>query len=117
LVTLLYGEAYRAAGQVLTIHIWAGIFVFLGVASTKWFITEGLQKYSSINTAFGAVANVLLNFLLIPRYGIYGAAIATVMSYAISAYFMNFVFQISRKNFYRLSSSIVTYKSQHEKTQ
>ena len=106
LVTLLYGEAYKAAGQVLMINIWAGAFVFLGVASSKWFISEGLQKYFTINTAFGAVANIFLNLLLIPRYGIYGAAIATVLSQALASYFMNFAFQRTRSNFYRLARSI-----------
>lgn len=106
LITLLYGEAYRAAGQVLMIHIWAGVFVFLGVASSKWFISEGLQKYSTINTVFGAIVNVLLNFLLIPKYGIYGAAIATVLAQSVASYFMNLAFQQTRSNFLRLTGSI-----------
>jgi O-antigen/teichoic acid export membrane protein len=110
LVTMLFGEAYRDAGPVLMIHIWAGVFVFLGVASGKWLINEGLQKYSAINTSVGAVANVLLNLLLIPKYGIYGAAIATVLSYSIAAYFMNILFQDTRKNFYRLSRTLISYK-------
>ena len=36
-INLLYGSKYSEAGDVLMIHIWAGIFVFLGVASSKWF--------------------------------------------------------------------------------
>lgn len=110
LVTLLYGEAYREAGQVLMIHIWAGVFVFLGVASGKWFLSENLQKLSTLNTAVGAAANIFLNLMLIPKYGIYGAAIATLLSYAIAAYFMNFAFQKTRVNFFRISKSIFTYK-------
>lgn len=110
LVIILFGEAYKDAGQVLMIHIWAGVFVFLGVASGKWLVNEDLQKYSAINTSIGAVVNILLNLLLIPKYGICGAAIATVLSYSIAAYFMNFVFQATRKNFYRLSSSLISYK-------
>ena len=62
------------------IQIWSVIFVFLGVASSKWFIAEGLQKYSFYRTLAGAVLNVILNFILIPLYGIYGAAIATLVS-------------------------------------
>jgi len=42
-VDLLYGEVYSQAGSVLMIHIWAGVFVFLGVASGKWFISENEQ--------------------------------------------------------------------------
>ena len=36
LITLLYGEAYKDAGRVLIIHIWAGVFVSIGVASGSW---------------------------------------------------------------------------------
>ena len=107
LVTLLYGEAYSKAGQVLMIQIWAGVFVFLGVASSKWFISEELQKYLTINTIAGAIANILLNFLLIPRYGIYGAAIATVISQALASYFMNLMFQKTRSNFFRLTRAVI----------
>lgn len=105
IVAILYGEAYQSAGQVLMIQIWAGIFVFLGVASGKWFISEGLQRYSTINATVGAIANVSLNSLLIPKYGISGAAMATVISQATAVFFMNFAFRATRENFYRLSKS------------
>ena len=113
LITILFGEAYRDAGQVLMIHIWAGVFVFLGVASGQWLVNEGLQKYSAINTTVGAFVNILLNFLLIPKFGICGAAIATVLSHSIAAYFMNFVFLATRRNFYRLSGSLISYKEKY----
>ena len=107
LVTLLYGEAYKIAGQVLMINIWGGVFVFLGVSSGCWYLTENLQRLSTVNTTMGAVANESLNFILIPRYGIYGAAVATVLSQATSAYLMNLVFHETRNNFMRLSSSFL----------
>lgn len=110
IVVFMYGEAYQKAGEVLMVQIWAGIFVFWGVASGKWFIIEGLQRYLTINTTVGAIANILLNFQLIPKYGIYGAAVATVISYAIAAFLMNFVFQATRNNFYRLFKSVIYYK-------
>ena len=84
-VELLYGGQYNEAGGVLMIHIWAGVFVFLGVASSKWFVTENLQKYSFHRTLVGAVINVVLNFILIPKYSIYGAAFATLISQAIAS--------------------------------
>jgi O-antigen/teichoic acid export membrane protein len=69
LIVLLFGQAYQEAGQVLMIHVWAAIFVFLGVASGKWFLAENLQKLTLVNTGFGATVNVLLNYKLIPVYG------------------------------------------------
>jgi O-antigen/teichoic acid export membrane protein len=107
MMVLLYGEAYREAGQVLMINIWAGVFVFLGVASSKWFLSEGLQNLLTVNTVIGAIVNVILNFILIPKYGICGAAIATVISQSIASYFMNFLFSETRSNFLRLTKSIV----------
>ena len=110
IITSLYGEAYREAGKVLMIHIWAGIFVYLGVASGGWFLTENLQRYSTINTLIGAITNVFLNLILIPLWGIYGAALATVFSYSVAAYFMNIVFPATRENFFRLSKAFAIHK-------
>jgi len=78
MVVLLFGDTYKAAGVVLTIHIWSGIFVFLGVASEKWFLAENLQVLSLLRTVLGALTNVILNILLIPKYGVLGAAWGTV---------------------------------------
>ena len=99
IVALLYGEQYNEAGSVLMIHIWAGIFVFLGVASGKWFLTENLQIFSTINTTIGAIVNILLNYILIKNIGIEGAAWATLISYFIAAYFGLLFFKKTRINF------------------
>jgi len=78
-VNLLYGNAYQEAGSVLMIHIWAGVFVFLGVAFSRYLIAENLMMKSFYRTALGAILNIIFNFILIPKYGIYGAAIATLL--------------------------------------
>jgi PST family polysaccharide transporter len=98
-VTLLFGKAYLEAGTVLSIHIWAGIFVFLGVASGKWFLIEGLQRFTFYRTLFGAVVNVGLNMLMIPKFGVTGAAYATVISYAIAAMFSDLLQKETRPMF------------------
>lgn len=90
LVSLLYGQHYREAGSVLAIHIWGAVFVFLGVASGVFFTVERYTRKSFYRTALGAVSNVLLNLVLIPRYGMNGAAIATVLSQFIANYFYDF---------------------------
>lgn len=106
LVSFLYGAEYQEAGQVLSIHVWAGIFVFLGVVSGKFYLSENLQIYTTINTAIGAIVNVGLNYFLLPLYGVVGAALATLVSYAVATYFMNIVFSATRENFKRLTFSI-----------
>lgn len=91
LVALLYGKAYSQSGQALMILIWSVIFVFLGNASKRWFLAENLQHLLFIRTVLGVVSNILLNIALIPAYGIKGAAIATLVSYAL-AYYISYLF-------------------------
>jgi len=100
IVKLLFGEAYALSGTVLAIHIWASIFVFLGVASSKWFVAENRQVWSLQRTALGAVVNVGLNLLLIPKSGVIGAAIATIVSYATAALISDFFRQETKQMFY-----------------
>ena len=85
-LTWLYGQAYQEAGVVLIIHIWASLFVFMRALLSKWLIAQHLVKYSLITHGIGCLVNVGLNFYLIPLHGAIGAAIATVVSYAVASY-------------------------------
>jgi PST family polysaccharide transporter len=89
IITLLFGNDYAPAGSILGIHIWAAVFVFMGVATSSWFIAEGLTQLAFRRTLMGAVVNVILNWLLIPAYAGVGAAVATVISYGIGSVFAN----------------------------
>jgi PST family polysaccharide transporter len=64
IVVVLFGQAYAESGPVLAIHIWASVFVFLGVASSQWFVAENRQILSFQRTVLGALINVILNFTL-----------------------------------------------------
>jgi PST family polysaccharide transporter len=80
IIDLLYGASYKGAGTVLAIHIWAAVFVFLGYASGQFLLTENYTRISFYRAFWGMIVNVILNFLLIPRYGVNGAAVATLIS-------------------------------------
>jgi O-antigen/teichoic acid export membrane protein len=88
IIHLLYGNPYQGAGILLSIHIWSGIFVFLGSASSQFLLAEGFTLISFSRTAFGALVNVVLNLWLIPIYGALGASIATLIAYASSTFFI-----------------------------
>ena len=100
LVAILYGEAYQGAGQILKIHVWASVFVFLGVASSAWLTSENLQRYAFSRTFAGAVINVVLNLVLIPAYGILGAVIATVIAQSMAAFIFDVFTKKTRVMFY-----------------
>jgi len=80
IIDFLYGPGYEGAGTVLAIHIWAAVFVFLGYASGQFLLTENYTRISFYRAFWGMIVNVILNFLLIPRYGVNGAAVATLIS-------------------------------------
>lgn len=90
LIILLFGEIYQQADQVLMIHIWAAVFVFLGVAFGKYLLAENYTKINFQRTLLGAVTNVLLNLYLIPIYGVVGAAMATFLAQLIANYAYDF---------------------------
>lgn len=85
-IHFLFGTEYQSAAGVLKIYIWATVFVFLGVASSKYLIVENFTGISFSRNMFGAIINILFNIILIPIFGINGAAIATVFSQFVSAF-------------------------------
>lgn len=90
LVRVCYGEAYAASASVLVLHIWSCVFVFLGVARGQWLVNEKRSYFYLGASVAGAVANVGLNMWLIPVWGANGAAVATLVSFAGSAWLSSF---------------------------
>ncbi|HEY9903151.1 MAG TPA: flippase [Candidatus Sericytochromatia bacterium] len=105
-VTLIYGQSYAEAGPILTVHIWTGLFVSLGVARETWLTTEGLMKFSAVTTAIGAVVNIVLNLFFIGSYGGLGAAIATVIAQIVAAYGIGAFYPPTRKIFLHQTKAI-----------
>jgi O-antigen/teichoic acid export membrane protein len=105
-VGLLYGEQYLMATPILQVQAWCGVFVAIGIANEKWFITESRLGRYTRNTLIGAIVNLLLNWLLIPRFGAVGAAVATLIAYACAAYLMLAVDSVTRRSFVLISKSL-----------
>jgi len=106
LIEILYGYQYSEAGNVLMIHIWAGVFVSLGLASNGWLICENLQKFLLVNTFIATITNIGLNYILIPKFGIVGAAWATIISYFLVGYLCLLIWKKTRINFINLTKSL-----------
>lgn len=107
LIQLLYGSAYAQAGSVLMVHVWAGVFVGLGVASTLWINTENLNFLAMRRTAFGLAINILLNVVFIRKIGIVGAAIATLFAQIVAAYLYDLLDSRLRNNFFIKTKAII----------
>jgi O-antigen/teichoic acid export membrane protein len=86
LVTLLYGSEYQGAVPVLQIYIWSSVFGFLIVATSSYLIAENRTGFLLFRYTLGMLINLVLNWLLIPVYGIQGSAYATLIAYVFAAY-------------------------------
>jgi O-antigen/teichoic acid export membrane protein len=104
IITFLYGQAYLESAKVLMISIWVIVFVFLGVAQGVFFTNNNLQKQKLLITLFCGAINIILNIFLIGFLKTYGAAFATLISYALSTLFFPLFFKDMRH------FMIMTYK-------
>jgi O-antigen/teichoic acid export membrane protein len=101
IISIVYSGKYSEAADVLKIHIWASIFVFIGYAGTKWLVAENLEKLSFVFTFFGAIVNIVLNIIVIPRYGINGAAWATLLA-QFTTYFLMPLFHAQTRIIFKI---------------
>ena len=80
IIRVFFGSDYAGAYEALIFNIWAGIFVAQSLAKGIWVISENLQLYRIVANLIAVLINVSLNIILIPIYGISGAAIATLFT-------------------------------------
>jgi O-antigen/teichoic acid export membrane protein len=107
MIVTLYGKEYARAAPMLTIQVWAGLFVFMRAIFSKWLVIEDFLKFSLISHAFGAGANVVLNLSLIPHFAGTGAAIASLISYIVASYLVLFVSPSTRPFGIMMSKSLI----------
>lgn len=102
IISLLFGENFSAAVEVLRIHIWAGCFIFVRYLISQHLVITEQEPLSLLSHGIGAVLNVGLNLWLIPKMGIVGAAWATLISYAYASFFFLFLSSSTRKQLWQL---------------
>ncbi len=96
IIKVIYGDHFLGAGPILSLHVWAGVFVFLTVARGQWLVGEGLTRFLLTTAVIGALSNIVLNLVLIPFYGGIGAAWATLISFSLSGCLTSFFWQEMR---------------------
>lgn len=109
LISALYGPSYAAAGILLAVHVWTGVFVGLGVVSGNWYLAENLQTLALQRTLLGGVVNVLANLALIPLYGALGAALATLIAQMAAAYLFDAFHPATRTLFRSKTRAVLTF--------
>ena len=84
LIISLFGSAYALSAPILQIYIWSGIGIFVAAAVNQYLIAENMVKTVFVFSVFGMLINIVLNLILIPTIGLYGAAFASLVSYTIT---------------------------------
>jgi O-antigen/teichoic acid export membrane protein len=87
LLGLLAGAAYRSAASVVPFSAVGALFLGSTVVFAAGIMHSGKPHYGSAIFVVASVLNIGLNVLLIPRFGIMGAAVATSAAYAFLAVF------------------------------
>ncbi|RCS26234.1 flippase [Polaribacter sp. WD7] len=103
----LYGIEYTNSSSVLKIYIWSNVFFFFTTVSSKWLVVEGYYIHSFIRNIMGALMNIVINFVLLEKIGLIGAAISTLISYAFVGFFYDLLFKNLRINFRLKMKSII----------
>lgn len=98
LILILYGDGYTNSVNALRIVSWSTAFSYLGVARSIWVVPNGQQRFEKYLAAIGATCNAILNYLMIPLWGIIGAAIATLATQIITNFFCGVFFKPLREN-------------------
>jgi len=107
IVYILYGDGFEGAGDVLTIVAWKWMFIFPAALYSRLLVLKGLMRFELIKSLVVAVFSLSANYLLIPVFGIMGAAVISVLSYLIADYLIYSLFKPTRSLF-RMATSSVT---------
>jgi PST family polysaccharide transporter len=107
IIVLLFGDVYKDAYVALVYNIWIGVFIAQAVARGIWMINENLQLYRIYNNILAIITNISLNIILIPKFGISGAALASLLSIGIGTWFYSLLFKPLRESTIDMITSIV----------
>jgi O-antigen/teichoic acid export membrane protein len=80
LVLLVLGNSYAASVPILRLLVWAAIPMFLNYGLNTFLLARDQERAFLWTSSICAVANIVLNLLLIPRYSYYAAAAVTIVT-------------------------------------
>jgi O-antigen/teichoic acid export membrane protein len=86
LLKVLYGDEFAPASTVMIVQVWSSIFAAMGFVFHQILMAENLGSVALFRAVVGLFINLSLNLILIPIYGILGAAIALLVAQITSNY-------------------------------
>lgn len=83
LSTVIYGDKYEDSYWLVVILALGMPIVALRNFSGKIFITLSFYRHVFYRSILGLVVNIVFNFIFVPYYGVYGAAMSTILSLVV----------------------------------
>ncbi|MEE0935222.1 MAG: flippase [Methanobrevibacter sp.] len=80
IVVLFFGQKYSPTSTVLSILMWTVSLGFINGVCQNLLNASHKEKYVTLIFLVATLANIILNFLIIPKYSYNGAAMTTVLS-------------------------------------
>lgn len=98
IIRILYGTAYDPAAGALQIVVWYTTFSYIGSVRNIWILAHNKQHFLWKINMSGAIANIILNAVLIPVIGIYGAAVASLITQFFTNVVVGYIIEDIRPN-------------------
>lgn len=99
IILIFYGQKYLGAVNSLSLIVWYTSFSYFGAINNVFMVAEDKIKWVQVTTLVGAICNVILNFNLIPLWGIVGAALASLLTQFLANFILMAVIPDLRKGF------------------
>lgn len=107
IILLLYGKKYLGSADSLALIVWYTSFSYFGAINNVYMVAENKQKWVQFITLGGALANVVLNYFLIPVLGIIGAALSSLLTQIFANFVMMMIIRDLRQGFRIMIQGII----------
>lgn len=106
LIRFTFGEAYIPAVIILQIMAFKAASVALSSTAGTMLVIEGLQRYAILRDSLGCFTCIVLNYLLLPKYGIIAAAFVAIISNIVAGYLADSLIPAYRHLFRRQTQAL-----------
>lgn len=100
IISILFGKEFSEASEVLKILIWKTLFIYIAAIFSRVLILMNLAKFELIKSLVAASFSLIANIIFIPLYGLYAAAIISVISYLLADLLLYSLFKETKRIFY-----------------
>lgn len=99
LIRLTFGIQYLAAVPILQIAVYREVFLAQAQVTGSLILSEQIQKLVALRNLIGCIICICLNILIIPRWGVIGAAVVSIITALFTGYISHLIIPTYRHIF------------------